>query len=90
MYSLTLFALQVGQSIDLEDVGIGQEVVILEIEEGAASLGETTLEADEGRDVLVVLPQVVEQGHNLLTEDGSLDCLVACVHRVLPEALIRI
>ena len=48
VYPLTLLALQVGQSIDLEDVGIGQKVVILEIEEGAASLGEATLEADQG------------------------------------------
>ena len=54
VYTLTLLTLQVGQSIDLEDVGIGQEVVILEIEEGAASLGKGSLEADQGRDVLVV------------------------------------
>ena len=60
MYPLTLLALQISQSIDLEDMGIGKEVVILEIEEGAASLRETTLEADQGRDILVILPQVVE------------------------------
>ena len=45
VYPLTLLALQISQSIYLEDVRIGQEVVILEIKEGAASLGESSLEA---------------------------------------------
>ena len=38
----------------------------------------------------MVHPKVIEQGHNLLTEDSSLDGLVAGVHRVLSEAKIRV
>ena len=38
----------------------------------------------------MVNPKVIEQGHNFLTEDCSLDGLVAGVHRVLPEAMIRV
>ena len=38
----------------------------------------------------MVNPKVIEQGHNFLTEDSSLDGLVAGVHRVLPEAIIRV
>ena len=43
MYSLALFALEVGDTVNLENVSIGQKVMVLEVEEGAASLSKSPL-----------------------------------------------
>lgn len=79
-------ALEVRQSIDPQHVRVPQEVMGLEVEQCAASLGQSPLQADQSRDVLVILSQVVQQGDDLLAEDRSLNRLVPCVQRVLAEA----
>ena len=85
--AFAVLALQVVEAVDLEHVRVGQEVVVLEEEERAASLRQSALQPDEAAHVLVVLAHVVEQTHHLLAVHCCLDRLVARVDRVSAEAI---
>lgn len=84
--AFTFLALEVGQSIDSKHMGVAQEVMGLQVEEGSASLGQSSLQTNESRNVFVVFSQMIQERDHLLAEDCCLNGLVSCVQRVLSEA----
>ena len=83
--SFSSWTFQVVQLVDTQQVMVGEVVITFAVEESLSADNELSFKSNDGRHILMVLSQVVQEGDCALTVHCCLDAWVARVKSMLAK-----